>query len=441
MTMPHRLLIRLILGALSALPLAAAAAPAVPVDTNTPDVVKTYQIVNKASGFAVMPEWAGTRPGARGLHHWPQDDPGVQSPEAFDWYFVPVPAKPRTYWIVNKTSGYGLMPEFAGTRKDKRGMHHWPLDDQGVQDVNGTQWLVEELGDGHVHIVNAVSHLALMPEFAGTRPDKRGMHHWPLDDRGVQSQDGFKWRLNEVGSKTLPPLPQPTFVDVKPSLSQHGVPHQPVEVGVVGIYWIPCATVADPGKSIEWKLNNSPYYQVERTARWITDSTTAFYNASDVPVTKTWTRTVGWTKAQQKKFEMTVGFSISGGSKLLGASFQSTFSMTTGASSTVTRNEAMEDGTRVTVPPNTTMALWQRVDTLRVKRMDGTIVSGDKWDVPGTLTSMTQFPTKGAPAAPAGDRGQAEDDGHGDGDAHEDDDDGGDDDGDDDGDDGQYDED
>jgi hypothetical protein len=43
-----------------------------------------YQIINKVSGFGLLPYWSGQRPNERGMHHWPMGQPS-ENQDGFLW--------------------------------------------------------------------------------------------------------------------------------------------------------------------------------------------------------------------------------------------------------------------------------------------------------------------------------------------------------------------
>ena len=100
------------------------------------------------------------------------------------------------YQIINKVSGFGLLPAWSGERPTERGMHHWPMGQRG-QNQNGFLWKIRPVRDGYYKIINKVSRFGLLPQYSGDRPQFRGMHHWPMGQKG-QNQNGFLWKIKRA---------------------------------------------------------------------------------------------------------------------------------------------------------------------------------------------------------------------------------------------------
>jgi hypothetical protein len=100
------------------------------------------------------------------------------------------------YQIINKVSGYGLLPAYSGERPNERGMHHWPMG-QSSENQDGFLWRIVHVYDDYYQIINKVSGYGLLPQNSGERPEDRGMHHWPMCQR-TENQCGFLWKIKLV---------------------------------------------------------------------------------------------------------------------------------------------------------------------------------------------------------------------------------------------------
>ncbi|WP_189276156.1 RICIN domain-containing protein, partial [Kitasatospora griseola] len=159
---------------------------------------------------------------------------------------------------------------------------------------------------------------------------------------------------------------------------------------------VPLTAVRDDAKSLAWRIENSPYYTIERRVWW---SLLLFNdNRTDTDQTVEDAVTVGVEKSSSETFSRNTGVSVSAevGVKIFGTGatvsatvtaelgYESSTSVTEFRSRTVTR--------RLVTPKNTAGALWVASYGLRTLRADGTVV-GSQLRFEGDAFHHAQYPS------------------------------------------------
>ncbi|OKJ15943.1 Vps62-related protein [Kitasatospora sp. CB01950] len=159
---------------------------------------------------------------------------------------------------------------------------------------------------------------------------------------------------------------------------------------------VPLTAVRDDAKSPAWRIENSPYYTIERRVWW---SLLLFNdNRTDTDQTVEDAVTVGVEKTSSETFSRNTGVSVSAevGVKIFGTGatvsasvsaelgYESSTSVSEFRSRTVTR--------RLVTPKNTAGALWVASYGLRTLRADGTVV-GSQLKFEGDAFHHAQYPS------------------------------------------------
>jgi hypothetical protein len=166
-----------------------------------------------------------------------------------------------------------------------------------------------------------------------------------------------------------PPLPQ---LDSKATPPSHTTPALDRKVTV------PFTAVADPEKSTEWMLANSPFYEVER---WVYYDLLIFdNNETSVAQTKSKTFTSGITREESQTFSMNTGITmtyeagIEAGVFSTKTSLQLSLQLGYSQTTSVGVFEEQTQTAYLETPPQTAAALWLIANQIRVIRGDGTPV-------------------------------------------------------------------
>jgi len=169
----------------------------------------------------------------------------------------------------------------------------------------------------------------------------------------------------------------------------------PVEVGRAVL--IPFIAVADPARTLDYKVSTSPFYRLERDVYY--RRLVHQYNQTSVDQTISHTVTTGVTREDTEEFSITTGISISvegGVSFIVDATATVTVSLELGYSSSTTIGEFREESVTkdVVVPPRTAAALWQLIHRFTLKRRNGNTweTVGAPWEVGVNSFVVDQYP-------------------------------------------------
>lgn len=176
-------------------------------------------------------------------------------------------------------------------------------------------------------------------------------------------------------------LPLPTLEaegPVKPTLTSRNRPPAHTNPVVDRVVTVPFTAVADSDKTLEWKVANSPFYNVERSVQFDllmfidNDTNTAQSQGTEV--------TTGVTKEQSQTFSITTGITVSYESGIDAGGFSSkvsaSLSIELGYSTTTSISQFRSETDQATLiaAPRHAAALWTEANTLRVFRADGSPV-------------------------------------------------------------------
>lgn len=165
------------------------------------------------------------------------------------------------------------------------------------------------------------------------------------------------------------PEPQPPHLD---SFSPPSSQTTPVLDHSV---WVPFTAIKDDARDTAWKVQNSPFYRVDRYAAYKTE----IYDHNQTSVTQKITEsiTTGISKSKEESFSVTTGISVTATSGVsflgTGGEVSATVSVELGwqRSTNITqfREETLEYS--IEVPPGRAQAIWSTNYELQVVREDG----------------------------------------------------------------------
>ncbi|MEP1079362.1 Vps62-related protein [Leptolyngbya sp. PL-A3] len=177
-------------------------------------------------------------------------------------------------------------------------------------------------------------------------------------------------------------LPMPTEVVeaeiIKPKLSSRTRPAGRTAQVVDRIVTVPFTAILDPDKDLNWQLEHSPFYDIERSVSYkllIFED-----NGTEVDQTQTLVTSTGITTESSRTFSLTTGISVSYESGIelgIGSSkVTAQLSIDLGYSSTtsVSTFDLREEDVELTIPANHAAAVWSEVNTIRLWRSDNTPV-------------------------------------------------------------------
>lgn len=360
---------------------------------------KSLRITNSVSGYGLLAGSHGTNPGDRNMYQYPLAETGP-NPKGFEWMLMT--SGDSYYWIINRVSGHGLLAGSHGTDPGDRLVWQYPLTETGPN-ADGFKWSLEPSGDGF-RIVNKVSGYGLLAGSHGTNPDDRKVWQYPLTEIGP-NQDGFVWKLDNVGAFDVPNLKAPqaqfdvprvkSFADAAPDTS---------ESWVIGEVLVPFMFVADGTRSTQ--LRTTPYYVLSRERFW----TQSADNEYDGKVQKTWKEevTVGIKETHQRSLEnelsitITADASFSYGPATASMKTEIANKLKVSESSSTERMREEKITTEVTVPKERVrIVIWVRTDRYSLKRTDGTLVSEPSMVLSKTHIVNDSFPAIALDAPPA----------------------------------------
>src|SRR5215203_5467669 len=164
------------------------------LDVNMAHAVGLYQdryvrIVNTVSGYGLLAGSHGTNAGDRNVWQYPLSAVGPNA-HGFEWILFPT--SDGSYLIVNRVSGLSLLAGSYGAGNDR---HVWqyPATELGNNNPDGFKWGIEQDGAGY-RIVNRASGFALLPGSYGANDD-RAMWQYPLGESAPNPQ-AFLWKLD-----------------------------------------------------------------------------------------------------------------------------------------------------------------------------------------------------------------------------------------------------
>lgn len=193
-------------------------------------------------------------------------------------------------------------------------------------------------------------------------------------------------------------LPMPVEEPVRspyPELTNHSQPASKTPEVPANAVWVPFTAITDTAKSTPWKLENSPFYKLERKAAW---SLVRHLNNNTQIVQKvTEAVTLGVEKEQVSSFTAAVGvaFTATAGvsSGFASAEVSTTYSLELGfgTSTGLKEIESRQVTKELSAPPGTAAAVWVGSSTIQVVRADNTRV-GPPVTFKGETDYYDQYP-------------------------------------------------
>lgn len=195
-------------------------------------------------------------------------------------------------------------------------------------------------------------------------------------------------------------LPLPTIEGgepVKPSLDSRTRPADRTTPVVDRIVTVPFTAVVDDDKSFEWKVENSPFYDIERSVYY--DLIIFEDNQTGREQSKKQAVTTGITRERSETFSITTGISVTYESGVEAGGFSTKvsvqLSLQLGYSSTqsVSVFKSVQDDAELITPGNHAAALWIEGNSIRLIRADNTPVGPSlAFDESNTAYLSSQYP-------------------------------------------------
>jgi hypothetical protein len=176
------------------------------------------------------------------------------------------------------------------------------------------------------------------------------------------------------------PFPVEKNNDPKPPhLADYKMPAEYWGKTIDRIVSVPFTAIKDDAHSLKWKVDNSPFYQVERHISYRRELFD--YNQTSVAQTVSRTVSTGVTKSSSETFSKTTGISVTAESGVsflgTGGKVSATVSVELGWQSTTSIAEFQEDSIEksLVTPPEKSAALWAISYMLYIVRGDNTYLS------------------------------------------------------------------
>ena len=159
---------------------------------------------------------------------------------------------------------------------------------------------------------------------------------------------------------------------------------------------VPFTAITDNAKTLEWKVKNSPFYEVVRYTSYMNEL--FIDNQSAEPQTLSKTITLGISKSISQTFSVNTGISVTTetGVSILGTGgkVSCTLSVELGWSRTTSVEEFREVSVteQLTAKPFKAAALWTTSHMLKVMRVDGTFIGQELAYETNTDILIDEFP-------------------------------------------------
>ena len=312
---------------------------------------------------------------------------GTNPVDSQQWYLIPAQVKENDsdfgYYIVNKKTGFFLCPGRMGVDPNDRLVFAWPIG-PAEDHPKGLLWDLKKNGQ-YYHLKNLENNQALTVAAGGTDPGQKRVTTWPDEANDPQ----YNWEIDTKKELAIPNAPNLTDIGasrmelerkVKKGLIQGT--GDTVDIGVLDTRFVNCIFVHDwkdvggNEKSLEWKLKNSPYYILERHAKWHLEN--QLRNSTDSEQNSTVVVETNWSEETAAGFAATVGGKISAGLEGLGTA-EVSWSFTTSFTRTLGKGGKKSVTVNLNAKPGNTAYAFSQKDKLVLKRKDGEKVM--EWDL------------------------------------------------------------
>ncbi len=224
-------------------------------------------------------------------------------------------------------------------------------------------------------------------------------------DNGIFSVGGFVGygaheKLSSDDVRFTLRLPLPTIVGgeaQKPSLKSRDRPADTTTPVVDRIVTVPFTAVIDDEKTFAWKLQNSPFYDVERTVYY--DLLVHSDNPTSRAATATSKVTTGIGQQSSEYFSLTTGIKVTAEAGVKAGIFSSKAAIemskelgyATGSTTSAFKEETVS--AELIVPPQHSGALWMEAHDIHLIRADNTTVGSPlSFKESNTSYLLGQFP-------------------------------------------------
>jgi len=166
--------------------------------------------------------------------------------------------------------------------------------------------------------------------------------------------------------------------------------------------YIPCVAVVDKGKTLEWQLDNSPFYRLVRERYWRlivhrdqTDSDSPGQDSRSVQTGISETT----TNSFHQKYGVSFGYKVGAKGGIPGvvegsSEFSANFSYEWGYTTTESINkfQNVTDTHWLNTPPRKASALWNECHRFILERADGSVVTEEPMFAPTVSFKQTDYP-------------------------------------------------
>lgn len=284
---------------------------------------------------------------------------------SYQWHAFPADSDHKWWWLTNKAYGTMLYVEGDGDV----GSHLCQAQILKPEHEN-FKWTFDPADDGWVRVRTLQSDLFMHSD----------RDHWVNIDSKCsdRSDQWFLQVVEEYPSITSlkPAATNPDFGEID-RLKGYKAPAEETKQVLVGSTAVPYFVVEEGDHGKEWKSQNSPYYILSRYSSWERhgfkehDGHTAF--------SYTFKTEVGFVNSSSTEVEKTLnisvsaegGFDFKGASAKIGGSVSRALSIK--QSYTTTFSKTRTDEQTVTFPAGHrfAVAVWYRLDTYKLTRMNG----------------------------------------------------------------------
>jgi Ricin-type beta-trefoil lectin domain-like/Insecticidal Crystal Toxin, P42 len=292
------------------------------------------------------------------------------------------------YAIVNY--GLGKVLQIDGTKPKGGGFTHVHDNWNANVDADDAVWYLKVNGDFY----NIVS------SYEGQANNLNGAKV-NASDR-VLTQSGnlgqlMDWELYEAGSISLPPTSNATQNMVIPTTPPVWNKDAAPQGGTASLAWqtvgstiLPFFMVNDNGNFAS-RLKSSPYYKIERSQRWNHIARQGNCGGASEVDKYTTTYERGLSEAKSKEFSLTVGFSVTAESGLLGSSVSATRSTELGWrwQTSTTTSTTTTKSREYNIPMQRVLHLWQVEERFTLYRM-GNSSAIHSWTMPVEALERTE---------------------------------------------------
>ena len=332
------------------------------------------RIINTVTRKGLLAGSWGTKADDPNVWQYPLTDTGP-NPHGFEWILFPT--SDGSYLIVNRVSGLALLAGNYGVGGDR---HVWqyPLNTLGSHSPDAFKWgLVKDKNNAAAYrIINRATGYALLPGNWGAT-DENLVWQYPVSETG-SNENAFLWTLDPTDVLVVPTLRPGEDDGVRPPdiprlTSMTDTPPTVSESWVVAEVLVPFMYVNDG--AVSYQLLTTPYYVLSREQYWERSKITEFDGQTSNTFTQEVTTGISETSSRSLENELKItiaadaSFSYGGASVALKTELQNTLKISESTSQSQTHEE--KKTVTITLPSVRCRVLtWQLVESFTLLRGD-----------------------------------------------------------------------